>query len=120
MKLLIDVDCDFVDIDFLKKAVKAATGADCTVQGTTPYKFIVIDGYAGIVDCKHGERLAEVLKEKHITQVELARRVGCSEAIISRYINQNRTPTAKTLCRYAEALDVSPAWLAFGVGKNEI
>lgn len=49
-------------------------------------------------------RIKEILKEKNITQIELAEKIGITQVGLSRMINGN--PTADSLAKIAEALDV--------------
>ena len=49
-------------------------------------------------------RIKEILKEKNITQIELAEKIGITQVGLSRMINGN--PTAETLVKIAEALDI--------------
>lgn len=50
-------------------------------------------------------RIAEILKEKGITQTDLAKRIGISRVGLSKAINGNTT--IATLRKIADALDVS-------------
>lgn len=49
-------------------------------------------------------RIKEILKEKGVTQTELADKIGITQVGLNRMINGN--PTAETLLKIAEALDV--------------
>lgn len=51
--------------------------------------------------------LKRVLKEKGMTQNELAKLSNVSTTAISRYCNGDRVPNADILCRMASALNVS-------------
>jgi transcriptional regulator with XRE-family HTH domain len=52
------------------------------------------------------ERLATLLEQRGVTQLELAARVGVTRAAMSRYVSGDREPRFVTLVRIAEALDV--------------
>ena len=56
-----------------------------------------------------GERLKLMLKEKNMSQKDLATKAGRTEAAISRYIKGTRVPSAMTLKVIAEALQCSVA-----------
>lgn len=49
-------------------------------------------------------RIKEVLKEKNVSQIELAEKLDISKVGINKIINGN--PTAETLQKIAEVLDV--------------
>jgi len=56
------------------------------------------------------ERLKELLKEKKISQRELAKKANLSDAYISQLLMVKKTPTIKVLRQIAEALDISPSY----------
>lgn len=51
-------------------------------------------------------RLAELLTERNLTQLEIAARIGVTRAAMSRYVSGEREPRFVTLVRIAEELDV--------------
>lgn len=53
-----------------------------------------------------GPRLAALLEERGLTQLELAARVGVTRAAMSRYVSGDREPRFVTLVRIAEELGV--------------
>jgi transcriptional regulator with XRE-family HTH domain len=53
-----------------------------------------------------GQRLAAVLAERNMTQLELAARVGVTRTAMSRYVSGDREPRFVTLVRIAEELGV--------------
>lgn len=55
-----------------------------------------------------GKKIRALLKEKNMTQAELARRSNVTEANISYIISQNRNVREKTLLALCKALDCSP------------
>ena len=64
-----------------------------------------------------GERLAWAREMRGLTQQELADRAGCSRDVIAKTEN-GTTRMTKGIDKIAHALEVSPAWLAFG--RDEI
>lgn len=65
-----------------------------------------------------GEHLKNLLKEKGMTQVELARRAEMTEASVSRYIKGERTPKISQAYRMACAIGVDMNTLIY-LGKGE-
>ncbi len=57
-------------------------------------------------EAEFAERLRSLMKAKHITQKELAERVGCSQPAISQMLNRKCRPQRKTLEKMAVALNV--------------
>lgn len=51
-------------------------------------------------------RVKDILKEKGMTQKELATKIGIAEISLSRSIATNGNPTLDTLTKIANALDV--------------
>jgi transcriptional regulator with XRE-family HTH domain len=65
-----------------------------------------------------GQRLAQLLEEREMTQLDLAARVGVTRAAMSRYVSGDREPRFVTLVRIAEELDVHvDELLGSGVGS---
>lgn len=54
-----------------------------------------------------GERIKAKRKEKGLSQKELGKLLGVSGSMIGQYENNIRNPKNETLCRIAQALDVS-------------
>lgn len=50
-------------------------------------------------------RLRQIFKQKQVTQVEMARRLGVSAMTVSGWITGRRYPSIETLDRMAEMLD---------------
>lgn len=65
-------------------------------------------------------RLEQALKNKGITQKELAARAGVTEAAMSHYIKGDRTPRSSVLARIADALGTTSDYLMAGTPKNEL
>lgn len=51
-----------------------------------------------------GSRITEVMKKRGMTQKELAKRIGVTEAVMSRYVSGDREPKPDTLANIATAL----------------
>lgn len=66
-----------------------------------------------------GGRLMLVLKEKEITQRELAEKIKINETALSRYVNGSRKPRMDILVNIARALNVSVEYLT-GEEEKEI
>lgn len=58
-----------------------------------------------------GGRIEELLKEKNMTQRELAERSCTSDAAISHYIKGDRTPNSSTLSNIATVLGTTSSFL---------
>lgn len=63
---------------------------------------------------KIGERISTLLKEKKITQKDLALMAGVTESALSRYINNEREPKIEVLANIATALDTTVDYLTRG------
>lgn len=63
-----------------------------------------------------GERMTHALKMRGMTQRELANKTRLTEATVSRYVSNQRTPTGKHIKTLCKALGVSADWL---LGVNE-
>lgn len=59
-------------------------------------------------ETRFANRLRELLESRHISQTELANRIGCTQPAISQMLNRNCRPQKKTILKLAEALDVPP------------
>ena len=65
-----------------------------------------------------GEHLKSLLEEKGMTQAELARRTGMTEASVSRYISGQRTPRIAQAYRMALVIGIDMNTLIF-IGKGD-
>lgn len=65
-----------------------------------------------------GDRILNSLQKKGMTQRELARRVGVTEAVMSRYISGDREPKPEMLANIATALGVTSDYL-LGIENDE-
>lgn len=54
-----------------------------------------------------GNNLVDILREKNMSQAQLARDAGLSVSRISEYINEKATPTIFAVINIAYALDVT-------------
>ncbi len=63
---------------------------------------------------KLGERIALLLKEKHMSQKNLAMMVGVTESALSKYIKNEREPKLEVLANLATALDTTVDYLTTG------
>ncbi len=61
---------------------------------------------------KVADRLSIALKKSRMTQSELAEKTGINFSTISSYVSGRFEPKRTPLMKLAEALDVSPTWLA--------
>ncbi len=60
------------------------------------------------------QRLRQLRKDRELTQAELGKRAGVHNVNLSRYERGLSEPSAETLKRLAEALDVSVGYLVEG------
>lgn len=58
-----------------------------------------------------GERIRDLRQEKNLTQPQLAKELGVSNAVISYWENDINEPKATYIKRIAEFFDVSPCYL---------
>lgn len=63
-----------------------------------------------------GERIKEKIKERAITQKEVAQMLGVEPNTFTRWANGNRTPDIETLKRIAQILDTTVAYL---IGESD-
>ncbi len=63
------------------------------------------------------ERLKKIMKEKNMTQAELAKKINVSRQSISLYINGDRNPDIAVLKSIAERLEVSADYL---IGLSDV
>lgn len=65
------------------------------------------------------ERLRQARKDKALSQQELGDRVGVTRGVIANWESDNYEPSASTLRRVSEALDVTTDWLLGLVDTQE-
>lgn len=65
------------------------------------------------------QRLADTRAARSLTMRALARLAGLTDTAVRSTETGSSVPTVATLEAFAHALEVSPAWLAFGVGDKE-
>ena len=64
-----------------------------------------------------GDRLRFLLEVRGYTQVELAKKIGITQAAISNIVtDSSRKPSAPTLLKLAAALQANPQWILDGHG----
>lgn len=61
-----------------------------------------------------GDRILTLVKEKKISQKDLASMIGVSESALSRYIKNEREPSIEVMANLATALDTTIDYLATG------
>lgn len=54
-----------------------------------------------------GQGLADSLSNCHVTQAELARRIGVKAHTVSEWVNNHTQPRLQTVCNIMEALGIS-------------
>ena len=57
------------------------------------------------------ERIRDLMRFYGITQAELSKRTGITEAAISNYLHGTREPRQDKISAIADAFGVSPAWV---------
>lgn len=57
------------------------------------------------------KRIALRLKALEMTQKDLAKASGITQAAVSRYMKSDRMPTGRVLVSICKALEVTPNWL---------
>ena len=60
------------------------------------------------------ERIRELLKVRGMTQQELAREIGTTEASMSRYCKGQRIPKATTVGKMAKVLNTTTDYIILG------
>ena len=63
------------------------------------------------MNTKHGDILKILLEEKNISQKDLAKKIGVTEATISKYINNLQMPRLDLVDRIADTLNVTTDYL---------
>lgn len=67
---------------------------------------------------KIGDRILLLMKERHLSQRDLAMMIGVTESALSRYINNEREPKLKILSNLATALGTTIDYLITGAKKE--
>ncbi len=67
-----------------------------------------------------GRRLAGLLRERNMTQKDLARMTHLTEAAVSRYVSGQREPRAVTVANIAKVLGVTPQAITGNERDQEI
>lgn len=64
-----------------------------------------------------GDRIRWLMESRGYKQVELANKIGVTQAAISNLVtDSSRKPSAPTLLKLAAALDANPEWILSGDG----
>lgn len=66
------------------------------------------------------KKIRELMKEKGLTQVDLANRLGKQQAAISQLLSRGCRPQKRTILKFAEVLDVAPTELWPNIEVTEI
>lgn len=66
-----------------------------------------------------GGRLSEARKDAGLTLRGLADRAGIGHVTIDSIEKDRNTPGTEVVERLADALNVSPCWLAYGIGPKQ-
>jgi len=64
-----------------------------------------------------GERIKKVRKEKHLTQQELAKKIGSVQNTITGYETGRREPSSAVISLICREFQVNEAWLRTGEGE---
>lgn len=65
-----------------------------------------------------GDRLRYLIEVRGYSQVELAKKIGLTQAAISNLVtDSSRKPSAPTLLKLAAALQANPDWILTGQGE---
>lgn len=70
------------------------------------------------MDEELGRRILSLLRDKHMTQKQLAVRANVTEAAISHYIKGDRMPRSSVLAKLADALGTTPDYLLGGEAQD--
>ena len=65
-------------------------------------------------------RLEALLKNRHMTQKELAEKAGVTQAAMSHYMKGDRTPRSSVLARIANALGTTSDYLMEGIPLSHL
>lgn len=65
-----------------------------------------------------GDRIKSLLSQKGMTQKELARKVGCTEAAVSHYVKGDRVPRSSVMTKIAVALGTTSDYLTEGIPQD--
>lgn len=84
----------------------------CIYDSEKEKRYHIVRVESGVIS----KRLQETLKEKHLTQTDLARLTKITFPTISGYVKGRRVPRADHLFVICKCLNVSSDWL---IGLNE-
>lgn len=66
----------------------------------------------------YGERLATAIRLKNIKQADIARKLGITQATVSKIINGTQYLDFDLAVKTCEILEISLDWLAYGLDKE--
>lgn len=66
-----------------------------------------------------GERLRTARQARGLTQLQVAEQAEITAVVLGTFERERSTPQIDTAERLADALDVSPSWLSFGLGTMD-
>lgn len=66
-----------------------------------------------------GERIKALLKQRNMTQRELAEKAGCTEAAVSHYVKGDRIPRSRVMTQIAIALGTTTDYLTEGIPQSK-
>jgi repressor LexA len=66
-----------------------------------------------------GQRIIQILKDRGIQQIELARYLGASQSTVNGWNLKNRNPTSEYIMPICEFLKITPTYLLTGVEDDE-
>lgn len=69
---------------------------------------------------KFSKRLENAILSKYRNISQFAEAAGFNDSVVRKYIKEDAVPTIKKVEELSKFLDVSPAWLAYGVDENNI
>ena len=82
--------------------------------------FRMIDLSGGLKQMFRKDRLANLMTERGMKQVDLAKAIGCSPVAVNRYLHGGRVPRPGLLARIAVVLDTTTDYLMGGADPNAI
>src|SRR5687768_14861217 len=67
-----------------------------------------------------GRRLLKALAEAGLTQAQLAERIGRTQAAVSQWCSDEKTPTSANISLIAQTLGISRDWLESELGPMRV
>lgn len=66
------------------------------------------------------DRVKTRMRQTGISQITLAKALGCTRGAVGHYLSGRRQPTLKQLKCIAETLQIDPAWMVFGNREDAV